>query len=53
MSGLTVPPSQPFGWSMKRYLKSSIRTAPSVPSAKYKISWRFDGPLPVIRSVWS
>ena len=35
---------------MNRYLKSSIRAAPSVPSAKYQISCRFDGPLPVIRS---
>ena len=36
---------------MKRYLKSSRRRAPSCASAKYQISCRFDGALPVSNAV--
>jgi len=43
MSGFTVPPNSPRLVD-EAILKSSIRAAPSVPSAKYQISWRFDGP---------
>src|SRR6201996_2963698 len=43
-SGLVLSPSQPPGWSMKRYLESSMRTAPNSLSPKYQISCRFDGP---------
>ncbi len=46
----TFGPGQPSGWSMKRYLKSSRRRPPSLASAKYQISCRFDGPLPVSKS---
>ena len=31
-----MAPSQPLGWSVKRYLKSSIRTAPSVKLGEVK-----------------